>query len=95
MDLGINTKYKGEEVIKTMLTGQTVVVTGGIVGGTRDDVKALLVSYGANVATSPSQKTNYLFVGKGASEAKIDKASKATIIRVETIEDIKNYVKRR
>ena len=68
-------EYKGSKVIETKLTNKKVVITGSITGGTREDIKSLLVSYGANVSTSPSAKTEVLFVGEKASENKINKAS--------------------
>lgn len=91
--MGVNDKYLGERVIETILTGKTVVVTGSISGGTREDIKKTLTSFGANVSTSPSPKTEYIFVGAKASQVKVQKAPNAIIINVETIREIKDYVR--
>ena len=90
--VGVNFKYSGKQVIETKIKDLKVVVTGSVEGGTREDIKELLVSFGANVSTSPSPKTDVLFVGTKASDNKIAKATNAKIVEIKTVEDIKDFV---
>ncbi len=55
------------------LAGLTVVVTGSIVGYTRDGAKAAITARGGTAAGSVSRKTDYVVVGDNAG-SKADKA---------------------
>lgn len=53
--------------------GKTVVITGKLVGGTRDELQMRLLALGAKPSGSISKKTDYLIVGEDAG-SKLDKA---------------------
>lgn len=55
------------------LEGQTAVLTGTLVGLTRDEAKEKLEALGAKVAGSVSKKTSFVVAGKAAG-SKLDKA---------------------
>jgi DNA ligase (NAD+) len=55
------------------LTGMTVVVTGTLVGGSREEISARLEELGAKVSGSVSKKTSFVVVGENAG-SKLDKA---------------------
>jgi DNA ligase (NAD+) len=55
------------------LTGLTVVVTGSLVGFSRDEAKEAILSRGGKAAGTVSKKTDYVVVGESAG-SKADKA---------------------
>src|SRR5262249_36510582 len=55
------------------LAGMTVVVTGTLVGGSREEISARLEELGAKVSGSVSKKTAFVVVGENAGP-KLDKA---------------------
>jgi len=83
-ELGINMKYLKAASINTesIFLDKTVVVTGTLETMTRNEIKDLLASLGANVTNSISKKTDYLIVGKDAG-SKLDKAIALGITIVE------------
>jgi DNA ligase (NAD+) len=91
-EIGVNTSYNGAAVKDTKIKNLRVLVTGSIEGSTREQIKKLLISYGANVVSSASSLTDLVFAGEKSSEAKIQKASNADIIKVRNIKDIEEYV---
>ncbi len=55
------------------LAGMTVVVTGTLTGGSREEISARLETLGAKVSGSVSKKTAFVVVGENAG-SKLDKA---------------------
>ncbi len=75
------------------LSGKTVVLTGTLVGVTREQAAALLEEAGARVSGSVSKKTDYVVAGEAAG-SKLDRA-KALGVRVVTWEEMVEIVKSR
>lgn len=69
--------------IETMFSDKTVVLTGSLTGLTRNEAKALLEKYGANVSGSVSKKTDLVIYGEEAGS----KLSKAQQLGVETMDE--------
>lgn len=63
---------------KSVLSGQTFVLTGTLVDMTREEAKAALIRLGAKVSSSVSKNTNYVVAGEKAG-SKLDKANKLGI----------------
>lgn len=61
------------ENIETFFSGKTVVITGTLSTMGRNEAKALLEKFGANVSGSVSKKTDILLYGEAAG-SKLDKA---------------------
>lgn len=73
-DLGINMEYLGEEQkINENFTNKKFVLTGTISFMTRDEIKALIESYGGSESGSVSKKTDVVIVGSEPG-SKYDKA---------------------
>lgn len=74
-DNGVNMNSKKEKMSDEalVLKGLTFVVTGTLSAFKREEVKALLETYGAKVASSVSKKTHYVVYGEEAG-SKLDKA---------------------
>ncbi len=63
-DLGINMKYLGEETKENVnFTNKKFVLTGTISFMSRDEIKALIESYGGTESGSVSKKTDVVIVG--------------------------------
>ena len=74
-DLGVNMKYLGVEVKENEnFTDKKFVITGTISFMSRDDIKALIESYGGKCIDSVSKKTDVVIVG----DAPGSKYTKAT-----------------
>jgi|GEM_PF-26687 len=71
------------------LAGLTVVVTGKLVLGTRNEIKALIESAGGKASGSVSKKTDLLVFGEKAGS----KLSKARNLGVETISEDEFYTR--
>ena len=73
-DIGINMEYLGEEQkINENFTNKKFVLTGTISFMTRDEIKALIESYGGSESGSVSKKTDVVIVGSEPG-SKYDKA---------------------
>ena len=73
-NIGVNMKYMGEETkYNEIITDKKFVITGTISFMGRDDIKALLESFGGKTVDSVSKKTDVVIVGE-APGSKYDKA---------------------
>lgn len=73
-DIGINMEYLGEEQkVNEKFTNRKFVLTGTISFMTRDEIKALIESYGGAESGSVSKKTDVVIVGSDPG-SKYDKA---------------------
>ncbi|HIW30927.1 MAG TPA: NAD-dependent DNA ligase LigA, partial [Candidatus Luteococcus avicola] len=70
---GVRMADERDESIERTLEGLTVVVTGGLQGFSRDEVKEAIIARGGKASSSVSKKTDYVVVGENAGS----KASKA------------------
>ena len=77
----------GEELNETeyneYFTGKTVVLTGTLSNYTRDQAKAILERFGANVASSVSKNTDLVLAGESAGS----KLSKAQSLGIKIISE--------
>ena len=74
-----------ENLYHPQITGKTFVITGSFVNLKRDEIKAELEEYGAQVAGSVSKKTDYVIVGSDAG-SKLTKANELGIRLMEESE---------
>ena len=73
-DLGVNMKYLGEPLKQNdIFTEKRFVITGTISFMSRDEIKALIESFGGKCIDSVSKKTDVVIVGRDAG-SKYDKA---------------------
>ena len=61
------------QVDENQFTGKAVVITGTLIGMSRDEARDLLESMGARVTTSVSKKTDFVLAGENPG-SKVDKA---------------------
>lgn len=66
-----------------------VVISGTILGGTREEIKNKLMNMGAKVTSTISSSTDFLIAGKNASKKKLSLIESSKIIRVNHINEIK------
>ena len=79
-ELGINTKYLGEEEkYNENITNKKFVITGTIEGLTRDEIKAFIENNGGTTSESVSKNTDIVIVGKNPG-SKYDKALSLNIM---------------
>ncbi len=71
---GVTMADERDESISRTLEGLTVVVTGSLVGFSRDESKEAILTRGGKAAGSVSRKTDYVVVGANAG-SKADKAA--------------------
>lgn len=72
-------KQETKNVEENYFTGKTVVLTGTLQNYTRSELAELLLSLGANVTTSVSNKTDVVIAGEEAG-SKLDKANKLGVL---------------
>lgn len=77
-DFNINMNYLGKEIVESVFTNKTVVLTGTLSKMTRSDAQAYLESLGANVSGSVSNKTDIVIYGENAG-SKLDKAQSLNV----------------
>ncbi len=70
---GVRMADERDESVERTLEGLTVVVTGSLLGFSRDQSKEAIISRGGKAAGSVSKKTDYVVVGENAG-SKADKA---------------------
>ena len=81
-DLGFNLKETvafDPTTSTSPIIGKSVVFTGSMQSGSRDDMKKHAKSLGAKVQSSVSSKTNFLICGEKVGAAKIEKAKKLNV----------------
>lgn len=62
--------------VDSPIAGKTIVFTGAMQHGSRDDMQKQARALGAKVSSSVSSKTDYLICGENAGKAKLDAALK-------------------
>lgn len=70
---GLRMNSETEAIQESIFTNKTVVLTGTLTLMTRNEAKAILESFGANVSGSVSKKTDYVIYGEAAG-SKLTKA---------------------
>ena len=79
-EIGINTKYLGEDAkYNEYITDKKFVITGTIEGLSRDDIKKFIEENGGNTSESVSKNTDIVIVGKNPG-SKYDKALSLNIM---------------
>lgn len=85
-EYGVNMEVEESEVIESVLTGKTVVVTGTLPTLGRKEAAELVERYGGKVSGSVSKKTDYVLAGENAG-SKLTKAQELGI-RIVSEEDL-------
>ncbi|WP_195301921.1 NAD-dependent DNA ligase LigA [[Clostridium] innocuum] len=80
---GLRMDTEAEQIQESSFSGKTIVLTGTLTQMTRNDVKALLESLGANVSGSVSKKTDLVIYGEAAGS----KLTKANSLGVMTMDE--------
>lgn len=75
-DAGLQFKLEEKESVGDLLVGASIVVSGVFERMSRDELKALIESYGGKNAGSISAKTTYVVAGENMGPAKLEKAQK-------------------
>lgn len=92
IDLGLNTKYLGQEIVEDEdFAGKSFVLTGSLTIFTRDEAKEKIESLGGKTVDSVSKKTSVVIVGEKPG-SKYDKALKLGI-PIWTEEEFKEKLK--
>lgn len=79
LSLGFNLENSASEsqtVPDNPFSGKSVVFTGKMVRGSRDEMQAAARRLGASVQTAVSSKTDYLVCGENVGQTKLDKAGR-------------------
>ena len=82
---GVTINTNSAEVFNNYFTNKTVVLTGTLTSYTRPDLTKLLLSFGANVTSSVSKKTDLVISGTDAG-SKLTKANELGIKVIEEVE---------
>lgn len=87
---GVKTEFSEKIIIKDHpLFDKKIVISGTIDNMNRQQVKEFFENLGAKVTTTISKKTDYLIIGKNASESKKLKIENDKIVNFEDINSIK------
>ena len=78
IELGVKIIFSNNNTEKNYFTNKTIVLTGTLSAYSRPELTKILLSYGANVASSVSKKTDLVIVGIDAG-SKLDKAKQLNI----------------
>ncbi len=78
IELGVKINFSNNITEKNYFTNKTIVLTGTLSAYSRPELTKILLSYGANVASSVSKKTDLVIVGIDAG-SKLDKAKQLNI----------------
>ena len=78
IELGVKINFSNNNTEKNYFTNKTIVLTGTLSAYSRPELSKILLSYGANVASSVSKKTDLVIVGIDAG-SKLDKAKQLNI----------------
>lgn len=78
IELGVKINFSNNNTEKNYFTNKTIVLTGTLSAYSRTELTKILLSYGANVASSVSKKTDLVIVGIDAG-SKLDKAKQLNI----------------
>jgi len=79
---GVNTEQENRQT-KSVLSGKTFVVTGTLEEYSRDEIEILMRTFGAEVTTNVSKKTDFLLCGKNAGS----KLAKAKTLGIKIIDE--------
>ena len=83
IELGVKINFSNNITEKNYFTNKTIVLTGTLSAYSRPELTKILLSYGANVASSVSKKTDLVIVGIDAG-SKLDKAK---LLNIEIIDE--------
>lgn len=92
---GLRMESDKMDVVESMFTNKTVVLTGTLSHITRNEAKDILVRLGANVAGSVSKKTDLLIYGENAG-SKLAKANELNVTLMDEatfISEVEKYEK--
>lgn len=78
IELGVKINFSNNNTEKNYFTNKTIVLTGTLSAYSRPELTKILLSYGANVTSSVSKKTDLVIVGIDAG-SKLDKAKQLNI----------------
>ena len=73
LELGVNPTYEESQVFENIFMNKKLVVTGTLVGYSREAIKEKLEALGAQIAGTVSKKTDYVLAGEEPG-SKYDKA---------------------
>ena len=73
IELGVKINFSNNNTEENYFTNKTIVLTGALSSFSRPELTKILLSYGANVTSSVSKKTDLVIAGKDAG-IKLDKA---------------------
>ncbi len=73
IELGVKINFSNNNTEENYFTNKTIVLTGALSSFSRPELTKILLSYGANVTSSVSKKTDLVIAGKDAG-SKLDKA---------------------
>lgn len=78
IELGVKINFPSDKMEENYFANKTIVLTGALNSYSRQELTKILLSYGANVTSSVSKKTDLVIVGADAG-SKLDKAKELNI----------------